>query len=92
MWTGTVGEGAAQKFVVEWRNSGFFAGSERITVQAVLHKDGTIVYHYRDLEGEEAALGDYASIGIEAPDDTIGFGWSYGRRVLENNLAIIFRH
>ncbi|MDQ1067499.1 carboxypeptidase-like regulatory domain-containing protein [Streptomyces canus] len=92
VWTGTVGEGAAQKFVVEWRNSGFFAGSERITVQAVLHKDGTIVYHYRDLEGEEDALGDYASIGIEAPDNTIGFGWSYGRPVLENNLAIIFRH
>ncbi|MFP8940351.1 carboxypeptidase regulatory-like domain-containing protein [Streptomyces fenghuangensis] len=91
VWTGTAGAGEDRRFVVEWRNAGFFAGSARITFQAVLGQDGTITFHYRDLGESDDSRGEYASIGIEAPDGRTGFGWSYGRKVITENLTVTFR-
>jgi subtilisin family serine protease len=64
----------AGSFVVEWRNARFYGedSSQRISVSAVLHADGTVTYRYRGLAGARSA-GISATIGIEnaAGDDAL---------------------
>ncbi|GAB1693653.1 S8 family serine peptidase [Krasilnikovia sp. M28-CT-15] len=55
----------ADTFVVEWRNVRFFGDpQQRVSISAILHRDGEVTYRYRNLQGIWAT-GRYATIGLE---------------------------
>ncbi|WP_433825763.1 S8 family serine peptidase [Actinoplanes sp. CA-015351] len=69
----------ADTFVVEWRNARFYGedATQRISVSAILHRDGAVTYRYQGLAGTRAT-GISATIGIEnaAGDDGLTYAWN----------------
>ncbi|BFU43166.1 S8 family serine peptidase [Krasilnikovia sp. MM14-A1004] len=60
----------ADTFVVEWRNVRFFSDpQQRVSISAILHRDGVVTYRYRSPQGV-SATGRYATIGLENPSGT----------------------
>ncbi|HEY0699907.1 MAG TPA: PQQ-dependent sugar dehydrogenase [Micromonospora sp.] len=91
--TGTLGSGADQRFVVEWRNIGLYGvSSARITVSAVLSANGEIAFHYLDLASTKPReRGDSATVGVENATGTAAVQHSYNTGVLTDGQAVVFR-
>ncbi len=80
----------ADSFVVEWRNVRFFADeTQRLSISAILHRDGRITYRYRNLTGERTR-GTSATIGVENADGTVGLAYSYAQSSLIEGLGVTF--
>ncbi|RZU49464.1 subtilisin family serine protease [Krasilnikovia cinnamomea] len=66
----------ADTFVVEWRNVRFFSDpQQRLSISAILHRDGGVTYRYRNPQGA-SATGRYATIGAENPTGTDALAYS----------------
>ncbi|BCY13000.1 S8 family serine peptidase [Actinoplanes sp. L3-i22] len=80
----------ADTFVVEWRGVRFFGDeTQRLSISAILHRDGRVTYRYRDLHGERTG-GNSATIGIENADGTVGLAYSYAQSSLAEGLGLTF--
>ncbi|GAA4227075.1 hypothetical protein FHR32_000157 [Streptosporangium album] len=62
--TATTGQGADQRFVVEWRNVGLRGTELRISFEAVLYPDGRILLQYGDLPDDERVRDGGATVGV----------------------------
>ncbi|BBH71582.1 peptidase S8 [Actinoplanes sp. OR16] len=82
----------ADAFVVEWRNARFYGedGSGRISVSAILHRDGTITYRYRGLSGVRAT-GVSATIGIEDAAGGDALAHAVNAAAVTGNGGVTFR-
>ncbi|MBA2625179.1 MAG: carboxypeptidase regulatory-like domain-containing protein, partial [Acidimicrobiia bacterium] len=91
MRTGVSGRAPDRKVVVEWRNVAPIAGrDQRLTVQAVLGEDGSVVLSYRDVGEGELERGGSATIGLEGPRGGIGFGFSVDTPMVRDGLSVRF--
>src|SRR5262249_19150360 len=64
-----IGTGMAQHLVVQWTNASYFAGgTETLTFQAVLNRDGPIQFNYSNRSGGVAGSdeGRSATVGVKA--------------------------
>jgi subtilisin family serine protease len=88
-------------FVVEWRNAQFrYARDDRVTFEAILHRNGDLEYQYGPGTGLATtpcavptctpATGGSASIGIENGSGTIGIQYSFNDPAVYEGLGIVF--
>ncbi|GAA2615196.1 peptidase S8 [Paractinoplanes durhamensis] len=78
----------ADTFVVEWRNVMFFGdATQRVSVSAILHADGTVTYRYRGPVGERAT-GTSATIGIENIGGTDGLAYAYLKNAVRDGSGV----
>lgn len=62
------GAGASQRLVVQWNHVSFAYGAQtgRVTFEAILNADGTIIFNYKNLaSGDSGAEGASATVGIK---------------------------
>lgn len=81
-----------REFVIEYRNAGFFTGTERIDFETVLAESGEISFRYRNLSpaaGRET--GNSATVGIENANGTVAFQYSLNTSVLSDAQSIRFK-
>jgi hypothetical protein len=76
MWTATVSN--PTRFVIEWRNAGFFppGSADRLDFEVVLYENGQILTQYRNVDNAHEQ-GNSATIGIENADGTDAFQYSF---------------
>ena len=93
IYTATIGSTVgSRRFVVEWRNAGFYAFAGRVTFGVVLSESsGEVLLQYTNVGTGDASLGLYGTIGIERPDGLDGLLYSYRTKALSNGLTIAFR-
>jgi N-acetylneuraminic acid mutarotase len=78
MWTKTLSN--PNRFVIEWRNAGFFPpGSPgRLDFEAILFENGTILTEYRNVD-DAHEQGNSATIGIENETGTDALQYSFNQ-------------
>ena len=89
--TATLGTAPDRRFVVEWRNVGFYGEPDRATFSAELSEHGGVTVHYGDLVGGTVSRGGSASIGIENMGGTYGLEYARDAAVLTPGSAVSFR-
>ncbi|MEV0394968.1 carboxypeptidase regulatory-like domain-containing protein [Polymorphospora rubra] len=90
--TAAMGSGTAERFIVEWRNVHRKGNTaQRLSFEVILAPDGTVVTNYAGLTSDPLR-GEYAAVGIEAPDGEIGLAYSVSEPVLTSGEAITFVH
>ncbi|MEV6306528.1 S8 family serine peptidase [Actinoplanes sp. NPDC051861] len=79
-------------FVVEWRDVRFFGEdtAQRLSVSAVLRRDGSVTFGYRGLAGARAA-GISATVGLEGPAGGDGFAYAVNGTSVTEGLGVRFR-
>lgn len=81
---------SADAFAIEWRDVAFaYSPADRITFEAILHRNGDIELQYRTGTGTPGSGGS-ATIGLENADGTIGFPYSVGEATVASGLGITF--
>jgi subtilisin family serine protease len=89
-----LGESPNRRFVVEWRNVGFFrdySEQMRVDFEVILFENGLIQTHYRNIEPVGMEMGDRASVGIESGKVGIGLGYSYNTpSIASPNFALSY--
>jgi Bacterial Ig-like domain len=63
-----LGTGASQRMIVQWNQCSFYAGNHtgRLTFEAILNADGSIIYNYKNLNtGDYGSGGAAATVGIK---------------------------
>ena len=92
VYTGTVGTGAAEKFIVEWRNVEVYPDNgTKISVEAVLSADGDITFNYSGLT-DDMAKGSDSTVGITSPGGNYGLQYVYDQPALVSNTAVTFSY
>jgi subtilisin family serine protease len=81
-----------RKFVVEWRNIGFYQDTDhRVTFQIVISEFGTVTVQYKDLDpAQPRELGSSATVGIENELGTVALQYSADQPYAANDTAISF--
>jgi subtilisin family serine protease len=81
-----------RKFVVEWRNLGFYQDLEhRVTFQIVISEFGAVTVQYKDLDpAQTREIGSSATVGIENELGTVGLEYSADQPYLADDTAISF--
>ncbi|MFJ5600269.1 carboxypeptidase regulatory-like domain-containing protein [Micromonospora parva] len=88
--TGTVGTGADEQFVIEWRNVHRKSSTaQRLSFQVLLAADGTVTTNYDQLDND-AERGANAVVGMEAPGGDDGLVYSAATPALATGQAITF--
>ncbi|HEY6725366.1 MAG TPA: carboxypeptidase regulatory-like domain-containing protein [Polyangiaceae bacterium] len=88
--TATVGTAPNRRFVVEWRDFGFYYDSgDNASFEIVLNETGEIVMQYATADGN-SSQGASATIGIEnaAGDDALQY--SYNRASVSSETAVLY--
>ncbi|MDG4823353.1 PQQ-dependent sugar dehydrogenase [Asanoa sp. WMMD1127] len=90
--TKVTGAAPNRQLVVEWNNIGQYgSASARVSVQATLGENGTIVFNYSSLAPSKTReRGDSATVGLENPTGTAAVQHSLNQPVLADNQAIVF--
>jgi N-acetylneuraminic acid mutarotase len=75
-WTKTLT--GPNRFVIEWRNAGFFppGSPDRLDFEVILYEDGTILTEYENVDNAHEQ-GNSATVGIENQDGTDAFQYSF---------------
>ncbi len=80
-----------RRFIVEWRNVGFYEGSNemRVDFEIVLFENGHIQTHYRNIGLLGREMGDSATLGIEDQDGAIALQYSFSTPAISSpNFAL----
>ena len=92
--TETLGTAPNRRFVIEWRNVGFYppGGAKRIDFEVVLHENGHILTQYRNIADDSQERGGSATIGIEnaAGDDAFQYSFEEGS-IGSPEYAVLYR-
>ncbi|MFJ7962943.1 S8 family serine peptidase [Streptomyces sp. NPDC096324] len=87
----TRGTAPHRTVVVEWRDLQFIsAPAQRISFSAVIGEDGTVSYHYKDIDGGSYENGSSATIGVEDHTGTDALQYSYNEPVVANGMSVSF--
>jgi hypothetical protein len=91
VWTGTIGSGAAQRFVVEWRNVRPVGWSTRFSFEVLFSPRGDITFNY--VGGtDDKSEGSEAAVGITSPGGNYGQQYSFQDPVLTPGTAVTFAY
>jgi subtilisin family serine protease len=77
------------RFIVQWNDVPFYSlggGADRCTFQAILHKDGTILFQYLDV----GVPSNSATVGVQNLTGTVGLQAAFNQAYLHNGLAVLF--
>lgn len=78
-------QGDGNQFIVQFTDCERFSdAATNVTFQAILNKDGSILFLYEDMTGTLAS----ATVGIESPDGTDGLQIAFNTAYVENGLAV----
>jgi hypothetical protein len=91
VWTGIVGTGASQRFVVEWRNAQVYPETTTMSVEAIFAPDGDITFNYSGLS-TDLSKGSDAAVGITSPGGNYGLQYVYDQASLVSNTAVTFAY
>jgi hypothetical protein len=81
MWTRTLS--SPNRFVIEWRNAGYFGDlSRRVDFEVVLYENGQILTQYRNIANDAREMGSSATLGIENEAGTVAFQYSLNEAVI----------
>ncbi|MEU5060209.1 MULTISPECIES: S8 family serine peptidase [unclassified Streptomyces] len=87
----TQGTAPHRSVVVEWRDLQFIsAPAQRISFSAVIGEDGSVSYHYKDIDSGSYENGSSATIGVEDHTGTDALQYSYNEPVVANGLTVSF--
>jgi hypothetical protein len=90
VWTGTVGAGADQQFVIEWRNMLLYAaGDPRVSYEVIFSPRGDITFNYSGLITDDSK-GANAAVGITSPGGGFGLQYLFQEPALVSGTAITF--
>ncbi|GHF77394.1 S8 family serine peptidase [Streptomyces filamentosus] len=77
--------------VVEWRDLQFIsAAAQRISFSAVIGEDGTVSYHYKDIDSGTYENGSSATIGVEDHTGMDALQYSFNQPAVANGLSVSF--
>jgi hypothetical protein len=67
------GIGAAQRMIIQWNQCSFYAGNHtgRLTFEAILNADGSIIYNYNSLNSGDYGTGG-AAVTVGTTDGIVG--------------------
>ncbi len=79
--TERLGTAPNRRFVIEWRNVGFFGEyfKKRVDFETVLHENGVILLQYRNIASDAREMGSSATMGVENETGTSAVQFSYNR-------------
>ena len=77
-----------RRFVVEYRNVRFIAGTQRLDFNIVLFEDGRVMTQYRNISNDGREQGNSSTIGIEDHTGTIALEFSMNEVVLSLEPAV----
>ncbi len=75
-----------ERFIVEYKNVGQWAGGTSLTFEAILKPNGSIIYQYLSMTGNPAS----ATVGIENASGDDGLEVVYNAPYIEDGLAVAF--
>lgn len=70
--------------IVQYQNIVEYGSSDTNTFQVILYSDGSIVYQYKEMNGDL----ENASVGLENADGTVGLQMTYNSPYLKDSLAV----
>jgi hypothetical protein len=92
IWTGVVGSGASQRFVVEWRNTLLrFSTGPRISFEVLVAPNGDITFNYSGV-ADDPTRGNSATVGITSPGGNYALEYSTDEPTLVSGTAITFAY
>jgi hypothetical protein len=81
--TRLMGTAPNRRFVIEWRNMGYYAdATRRVDAEAILYETGHVLTLYRNIAADPREEGNSATLGIENAAGTIGFQYSFNEAVI----------
>ncbi|MET7942930.1 S8 family serine peptidase [Streptomyces sp. NPDC005302] len=87
----TRGTAPHRTVVVEWRDLQFIsAPAQRISFSAAIGEDGTVSYHYKDIDSGSYENGSSATIGVENHTGTDALQYSSNAPAVTNGLSVSF--
>ncbi len=90
IWTGTIGTGGSQRFVVEWRDMVFDGGGNaRFSFEAIFSPNGDITFNYSGLTTDDTK-GANAAVGITSPGGGYGLQYLFQEPALADGTAVTF--
>jgi hypothetical protein len=94
VWSGSIGTGADQRFVIEWRNMKLIApGDPRISYEVIFSPGGDVTFNYSGLSTtDDNAKGIDAAVGITSPGGGYGLQYSFQQPALVSGTAITFTY
>jgi hypothetical protein len=93
VYTGVVGAGAEQRYVIEWRNVRFLQAAEtaRFSFEAVFSPRGDITFNYAGVVDDRTS-GISAAVGITSLGGGYGLQYSFRSNALVSGTAITFTY
>uniref|UniRef100_UPI0020BD5B05 carboxypeptidase-like regulatory domain-containing protein n=1 Tax=Rhizomonospora bruguierae TaxID=1581705 RepID=UPI0020BD5B05 len=89
VWTGTIGSGSTQQFVIEWRNIVHYGGTARFSFEVLLSPSGDVTFNYSGMANDRSK-GSSAAIGITSPGGGYGLQYAFQSPVLAAGTAVTF--
>ncbi|MFH9726017.1 carboxypeptidase regulatory-like domain-containing protein [Streptomyces sp. NPDC017254] len=78
--------------VVEWRDLQFIsAPAQRISFSVVIGEDGTVSYHYKDIDSGTYENGSGATIVVEDHNGTDALQYSFNQAAVATGMSVSFR-
>jgi len=93
VYTATIGSGASQVFVVEWRDVAISVDTtQRLSFSVIIQQDGTITFRYAGIETGDRENGSSATIGLESANGVDAFLYSYNSPVVKDDTFGVTFH